>query len=60
MSNDGDIITIVHELAHYIDRKSNSHIVPNNYWFLGETFAFWKLEKFLYQRYKYLFDIKKK
>jgi len=60
--NDGDIITIVHELAHYIDRKSNPNIVPNNYWFLGETFAFYierELEKFLGQKYKYLFDIRK-
>lgn len=62
MGNDGDIITIVHELAHYIDSKSNPHIVPNNYWFLEETFAFYierELEKFLGQEYKYLFDIRK-
>ncbi len=29
MGNDGDVITIVHELAHYIDRVSNPHIVPD-------------------------------
>ena len=62
MGNDGDVITLAHEFAHYIDRKSNPHIVPNNYWFLGETFAFYierELEKFLGQKYKYLFDIRK-
>lgn len=60
MGNDGDVITIVHELAHYIDRKLN--IVPDKYWFLGETFAFYierELEKFLDQKYEYLFDIRK-
>lgn len=58
--DDGDIITIVHELAHYIDRKLN--IVPDKYWFLGETFAFYferELEKKLGQNYAYLFDIRK-
>lgn len=62
MGNDGDIIMIVHELAHYIDRKLNPHIVPDKYWFLGETFAFYierELEKNLDQKYEYLFDIRK-
>ena len=47
-NNDSDIFIFVHELAHYIDR--NSHIIPNEYWFLSETFAFYiekKLEKWL-------------
>lgn len=60
--NDGDIIVITHELAHYIDRISNPHIVPDKYWFLGETFAFYierELEKKLGQKYAYLFDIRK-
>lgn len=62
MGNDGDIIMIVHELAHYIDHTLNPHIVPDNYWFLRETFAFYierELEKFLGQKYKYLFDIRR-
>ncbi len=62
MGNDGDVITIVHELAHYIDRMLNPHIVPDKYWFLGETFAFYierELEKFLGKKYEYLFDIRK-
>lgn len=60
--NDGDIIMITHELAHYIDRMLNPHIVPDKYWFLGETFAFYierELEKKLGQEYAYLFDIRK-
>lgn len=42
--NDGDLFIIVHELAHFIDRNSNPPIIPNKYWFLSETFAFY-LEK---------------
>ena len=60
--NDGDLITIIHELAHYIDRILNPHIVPDKYWFLGETFAFYierELEKKLGQKYSYLFNIRK-
>lgn len=60
--NDGDIIMITHELAHYIDRMLNPRIVPDNYWFLGETFAFYierELEKKLGQRYANIFDIRK-
>ena len=48
--NDGDVFILVHELAHYIDRNSNPHIVPDEYWFLSETFAFYvekKLENWL-------------
>lgn len=62
MNNDGDVITIVHELAHYIDRILTPHIVFDKYWFLGETFAFYferELERFLGPQYKYLFDIRK-
>ena len=60
--NDGDIITVTHELAHYIDRKLNPHIISDKYWFLGETFAFYierQLEKSLGQKYAYIFDIRK-
>jgi len=39
--NDGDLFIIVHELAHYIDRNSNPPIIPDEYWFLSETFAFY-------------------
>lgn len=62
MGNDGDVIILVHEFAHYIDRVLNPHIVPDEYWFLGETFAFYierELEKRLGQKYEYLFDIRK-
>ena len=41
MRNDGDVIILVHEFAHYIDRMLNPHIVPDKYWFLRETFAFY-------------------
>lgn len=62
MGNDGDVIMLVHEFAHYIDRMLNPHIVPDKYWFLGETFAFYierELEKKLGSKYKYLFQIRK-
>lgn len=48
--DDGDIFTIVHELAHFIDKNSKPAIIPDEYWFLSETFAFYiekKLEKWL-------------
>lgn len=48
--NDGDLYIIVHELAHFIDKNSNPKIVPNDYWFLSETFALYmekKLESWL-------------
>lgn len=60
--NDEDVIILVHEFAHYIDRVLNPHIVPDKYWFLGETFAFYierELEKKLGQKYEYLFEIRK-
>ena len=60
--NDGDVIILVHEFAHYIDRMLNPHIVPDKYWFLGESFAFYmerELEKKLGQKYEYLFEIRK-
>ena len=48
--NDGDLFNIVHELAHFIDRNSTPSIIPDKYWFLSETFAFYiekKLEIWL-------------
>lgn len=48
--NDGDLFMIVHELAHFIDRNSTPPIIPDKYWFLSETFAFYvekKLENWL-------------
>lgn len=56
--NDGDLFIIVHELAHYIDRNSKPSIIPDEYWFLSETFAFYiekKLENWLEnEKYKEL------
>lgn len=52
-NNDSDAFIIVHELAHYIDRNSNPQIVPDEYWFLSETFSFYiekKLENYLDQK----------
>lgn len=48
--NDGDLFNIVHELAHFIDRNSKSPIIPDEYWLLSETFAFYiekRLENWL-------------
>ena len=48
--NDNDLFIIAHELAHFIDRNSNTTIIPDKYWFLSETFAFYiekKLEIWL-------------
>ena len=48
--NDGDLFNIVHELAHFIDRNSKPPIIPDEYWFLSETFAFYiekRLENWL-------------
>lgn len=48
--NDGDLYIIVHELAHFIDKTSKPTIIPDKYWFLSETFAFYiekKLEVWL-------------
>ena len=60
--NDGDVFNIVHELAHFIDKNSNPPIVPNEYWFLSETFAFYiekKLEDWLKnENYKELISIR--
>lgn len=39
--NDGDLYIIVHELAHFIDKTSYPKIIPDKYWFLSETFAFY-------------------
>lgn len=56
--NDGDLYMLVHEFAHFIDKNSNPKIVPNEYWFLSETFAFYiekKLETYLKdEKYKNL------
>lgn len=35
--NDSDVFVVVHEFAHYIDRKSN--IIPDKYNFLAEVFS---------------------
>ena len=43
--NDGDLFIIVHELAHFIDRNSNPPIIPDEYWFLSQTFAFYMEKK---------------
>lgn len=48
--NDADLFNIVHELAHFIDRNSIPQIIPDEYWFLSETFAFYiekRLENWL-------------
>ncbi len=48
--NDGDLFNIVHELAHFIDRNNKHPIIPDEYWFLSETFAFYiekRLENWL-------------
>jgi len=37
--NDSDVFSLVHELAHYIDR--NCKIIPDKYWILAEAFAFY-------------------
>lgn len=39
--NDADIFMLVHEYAHFIDRQSVPLIIPDNYWFFSETFAFY-------------------
>lgn len=61
--NDGDLFNIVHELAHFIDKNSNPPIVPNEYWFLSEAFAFYiekELEKWLEnEKYKGLISTRK-
>ena len=48
--NDGDLFNIVHKLTHFIDRNSKPPIIPDEYWFLSETFAFYiekRLENWL-------------
>lgn len=48
--NDGDLFVLVHEFAHFIDKNSNPQIIPDEYWFLSETFSFYiekKLENWL-------------
>lgn len=61
--NDVNLFMLVHELAHFIDKNSNPSIVPNEYWFLSETFAFYiekKLEKWLEnEKYKDLISVRK-
>lgn len=39
--NDSDIFILVHEFAHFIDKTSNPHIIPDEYWFLSEVFSFY-------------------
>lgn len=41
LGNDSDLYTLVHEFAHFIDRNTKPMIIPNKYWFLSETFAFY-------------------
>ena len=59
-NNDGDLITIVHELAHFIDRKLN--LISNEYNILCEVFSFYmerQLEKYLIdEKYKNIFLIR--
>lgn len=61
--NDSDVFIIVHELAHYIDRNSSPKIIPDEYWFFSETFAFYvekKLETWLdSEKYKDLISIRR-
>ena len=61
--NDSDLFIIVHEFAHYIDRNSKPQIIPDEYWFLSETFALYlekKLEMWLnYEKYKDLIMARK-
>ncbi len=60
--NDSDIFILVHEFAHFIDRTSNPHIIPDEYWFLSEVFSFYiekKLEKWLGSEYKELISARK-
>lgn len=48
--NDCDVFMIVHELAHFIDRNSAPVIIPDEYHFLCEVYAFYmekKLEQYL-------------
>ena len=48
--DDRDVFILVHEFAHYIDRKCN--IIPDSYYFLAEVYSFYlekKLEKWLLQ-----------
>lgn len=60
--NDSDLFILVHEFAHFIDRNSNPKIIPDEYWFLAETFSFYmekKLEKWLdNKKYKELILIR--
>lgn len=55
--NDADLFILVHEFAHYIDRSQNPHIIPDEFWFLSETYAFYmekKLEIWLGRKYQKL------
>ena len=61
--NDSDLFILVHELAHYIDRNYKNYIIPDKYWFLSETFAFYMektFEKSLNkEKYKKLINARK-
>lgn len=51
--DDNDLFIVVHELAHFIDRNSNPKIIPDEYWFFSETWAFYlekQLEKWLLKK----------
>lgn len=60
--NDSDIFILVHEFAHFIDRTSNPHIIPDEYWFLSEVFSFYiekKLEQWLGNDYRELISARR-
>lgn len=61
--NDSDIFAITHELAHFVDRNCEPIIIPNDYWFLAETFAVYiekQLELWLDNpKYRRLIEIKR-
>ena len=61
IGDDSDAFMLVHELAHYIDKVKN--IIPDEYWFLSETFAIYMekiFEKWLIkEEYNDLIEIRK-
>lgn len=63
IKNDSDLFMLVHEFAHFIDRNSQPHIIPNRYWFLSEVFSFYmekQLENWLnQQKYEKLIQIRR-
>lgn len=45
-NDDSDLYKLVHEFAHFIDRKSNPHIILDNHNFLCEVFSFYMEKEF--------------